>query len=407
MTEKLKIDSIAYRGDGIARAADGRVWFTPGVCDGEIVIAEAVTEKKSFAKGRLVAVSEPSRERLANAECSLADGTPSPGCVYGHAAYAAELRWKQEQLLSFLSRQARVENAAEILREPFASPKRLNYRNKITLHFAPQKRLGYVADDNETVIDIPQCPLAAPQINEALAEFRDDNAFWRWVSREGGVVLRYTAKDGALVVTRDTPELTERSPLLGELRVPATGFYQVNPEVGDALSEYAAGIATAKNPSTILDFYCGVGVFGLAVAKKIGTGDSLSVNGWDTGADVIRAANENARRLGFDEQVKFRNSSMKSAMNDGCLARLGRALSETVAIVDPPRAGLEPETVRAIAENPPSCLIYISCAPDTLARDLRALTESGRYNIISAKLFDMFPRTAHFESCVVLENSGK
>lgn len=393
---RLKIDSIAYRGSGIGRADDGRVWFVPGVCDNEEIYAKPVIEKKTFMISRLVDVLRPSSDRLDPPDCLLPPSAGAnaedvekfvPGCVYAHASYEAELRWKQEQLLSFLHRQAKIENAPEILQAPCASPKRLNYRNKITLHYAPQKTLGYVAEDNETVIDIPACPLAAPQINELLAECRADPDFWRWVSREGSLALRWTPKNGALIADRGQPDLAETVPGLGEIAVPAAGFFQVNPEVAAALVEHVVEIAAPRAPRRVLDFYCGVGVFGLALAQKTGA----QTLGWDTGRDVIRAANQNAAKLGL--AAKFTSRAAESGMHNAA----------DFVIVDPPRSGLAPEIAHSFASTPAAALIYVSCAPDTLARDLRIILASGKYTVKSATLFDMFPRTAHFETCVLLE----
>ena len=392
MTETLHIDSIAYRGDGVARAADGRVWFVPGVCDGETVLAEAVDIKKSFVRGKLLEVQGGASEaRLPG------DVLNVPGCVYAHATYEAEIRWKNAQLLSFLAGAAKIPDAAEILQESFASPKHLNYRNKITLHYAPPRTLGYYGDDNVSVVDIPQCPLAVPEINSELAEYRRDPAFWRWAAKEGGVVLRWTKKDGVTVVDKNGPAapfLTEQLPALGDLYVPATGFFQVNPEVCDALVRHVAALAAARRPSAILDLYCGVGVFGLAAARACAARPGVA--GCDTGGDVIRAANMNARQLGFGAGANFRQTSAKGMLRD--LSPDG-----TFTIVDPPRAGLEPEVARALAQKPPRTLVYLSCEPSTLTRDLRILLDTGRYRAVSARLFDMFPRTAHFETCVELE----
>ena len=402
MPEKLKIDSIAYRGDGVGRGADGRVWFVPGVCDGETVLAEPLVTKKTFIRGKVAALCEPSPDRLETPECRAI-----PGCVYGHASYEAELRWKRGQLLSFLG-QAKIPDAPALLLDSFASPKRLHYRNKISLHYEAPRKLGYVGDDNVSVTDIFECPLAAPEINEALAEYRRDPDFWSWVANEDGAVLRWTKNDGVVVTGQNSTRrgtganarmLTEHTSTLGDVLVPETGFYQVNNEVADALAEHAAKIAAAKNPSAILDLYCGVGVLGLAAARMCG-GNGIRVYGCDTGPDVIRAAKTNAKKTGSAGNAKFWCAKAKEMM--GWLANDGVDLSNALTIVDPPRAGLEPEVLRALADNPPGTLLYVSCAPDTLARDLRVLLESGRQQVKSARLFDMFPRTAHFETCVEL-----
>ena len=107
----LRIDRIAYRGAGVARAPDGAVCFVPGTCPGELVEAEVTEERKTFRKARLVRVLEPSPDRLAEPECLLPGGTPVPGCVYGHARHEAEVAWKNEQLRDFLVRQAGLAGA--------------------------------------------------------------------------------------------------------------------------------------------------------------------------------------------------------------------------------------------------------------------------------------------------------
>jgi len=304
-----------------------------------------------------------------------------------------------------LSGGAKIPEAEGILQETFASPKHLNYRNKITMHFGAPRKLGYFGEDNVSVADIPQCPLAVPEINAALAEFRGEPEFWKWVAGVGGVVLRWTKRDGVVVVDKAAhgdvrlPMLTEHLPVLGDLHVPASGFFQVNPEVCDALAGHVAGLAAAREPSEIVDLYCGVGVFGLAAARACE--GAPGVSGCDTGGDVVRAANMNARQLGLGGRANFRQTSARGMVggNPPGTASWGRSFT----IVDPPRAGLEPEVARALAAEPPGALAYVSCEPSTLTRDLRILLGGGRLRAASARMFDMFPRTAHFEVCVELE----
>ena len=405
----LRIDRIAYRGAGVARAPDGAVCFVPGTCPGELVEAEVVEERKSFRKARLLRVLEPSPDRLAEPECLLPGGEPVPGCVYGHARHEAEVAWKNEQLRDFLVRQAGLAGAGALLAEPFVSPKAIRYRNKCTMHTARDENgrrvLGYFGDDNETVVDVPSCPLSVPAIGEALAETRADPAFWRHAGDGAELGLRWTKADGVVAWIdrpRDRgrrealPDLAEETPVLGRMRVPARGFWQMNGEVGGALVSAATEILRDAAPARLLDLYCGVGVFGLSAAKAAGIG---RVVGADSGRDVIRAAGDNARDLGLAERALFECADVARAAR--------RLLSENAgpggaALVDPPRAGLDPRVADALLSIPAGLLLYVSCAPDTLARDLRRLCVPGGYELRSARLFDMFPRTAHFETLCVL-----
>ena len=405
----LRIESVAYRGAGVARAADGAVCFVPGTCPGELVEAETVEERKTFRKARLVRVLEPSPDRLAEPECLLPDGSPVPGCVYGHMRHETELACKNEQLRGFLVRQAGLAGAGALLREPFVSPKSLHYRNKCTMHVARdgagRRVLGYYGDDNETVVDVPSCPLSVPEIGAELAAMRADEAFWRYAGADAEVGLRWTKTDGAVVwVDRprdrgrreELPDLTEETPILGRMRVPARGFWQMNGDVGGGLVEDAVEALRAAAPARLLDLYCGVGVFGLSAAKAAGIG---RVVGADSGRDVVRAANANARELGLADRARFECADVARAAR--------RLLSENAGpggavLVDPPRAGLDPRVADALLSVPAGLLLYVSCAPDTLARDLRRLCVPGGYALRSARLFDMFPRTAHFETLCVL-----
>ena len=405
----LRIESVAYRGAGVARAPDGAVCFVPGTCPGELVEAEVVEERRSFRKARLVRVLEPSPDRLAEPECLLPGGEPVPGCVYGHARHGAEVAWKNGQLRDFLVRQAGLAGAGALLAEPFVSPKALRYRNKCTMHTARgadgRRVLGYFGDDNETVVDVPSCPLSVPAIGEALSETRADPAFWRHAGDGAELGLRWTKADGVVLwVDRprdrgrreELPDLTEETPVLGRMRVPARGFWQMNGEVGGALVSAATGILRDAAPARLLDLYCGVGVFGLSAAKAAGIG---RVVGADSGRDVVRAAGDNARDLGLAERARFECADVARAAR--------RLLSENAGpggavLVDPPRAGLDPRVADALLSIPAGLLLYVSCAPDTLARDLRRLCVPGGYALRSARLFDMFPRTAHFETLCVL-----
>lgn len=379
----------------------------PNTCPGETVTIEITREKKTFKEGRVVLVRQASPDRLIVPDCHLLTATglvEVPGCVYSHVTREAEVRYKQEQLLSFLKRQVRLADVAEKLIEPFVSPRGLHYRNKITLHagrtLQGRRILGYVGEDNETLIDIPQCPLAREPINTLLTEIRSDPGFWRFIGEDGEIALRWTEADGAVVVPEarlsrgeELPLLTETSPVVGSLKVPARGFFQVNPEVGAGLVSYVTELVEASGTQELVDLYCGVGVFGLSASKR----GVKHVTGFDSNRPAIRAAMQNAKRLG--SPARFWGEYV-GKVADAVLGQI--RTPNAMVIVDPPRAGLESEVVAAMMKHPPRHLIYVSCSPDTLARDLALLMGSGTYQLDTVRLFDMFPRTAHFETVVQL-----
>jgi 23S rRNA (uracil1939-C5)-methyltransferase len=364
---------------------------------------------------------------------------------------------KQRQLESVLKRMAKLEEVP--FSEPVGSPLSLAYRNKIRLHggtYQGKRVLGYVGANNHSVLDVSRCLLACEAINGLLAELRgegegpgaevgsreseagegrgsackstctstntqdrtsartstrqsspssSEKSWLESLRRSAEVTFRWTEADGVLEavrgVKRMSGELTEHS-VLGDLTVPAGGFYQVNPAVADLMVEYVRGLLGGSECGHVLDLYCGVGVFGLAAGLA-----GKRVWGVDSDGRAIACAAKNVARIlgegdaaeGPERDVIFEEGRVEYAVEE----MLDTApLDDTLAIVDPPRTGLDRQVIEALTANAPRELIYVSCAPDTLARDLAPLVASG-YQVKEAKLFDMFPRTACFETVVVMK----
>ena len=394
-THTCTIQTLAYGGDGIARI-DGRVVFVPETIPGETVSVGITQVKKTFARGRVIEVLAPSPDRITPC-CRVGTDARVPGCVYDHLSYAAELAAKQSQLEGFFRRIPHETNA---FLPPVASPAPLHYRNKITLH-ADGAKLGYHQEPEHRVLDIPACPLADPAINDALHQFRETGGTQHWLNSDDDLVLRATPHDGVAwwtsqgVCSPDCPELlTEQSPA-GALKVPRDGFYQVNPAVGDALVRFAADtFAENTDAPDILDLYCGVGVFGLACAKQGGR----KLIGIESGSAAIAAARQNARALGVEGRFMVHILGKEPIRLNGWVA----APRQTTIIVDPPREGMDKSTAQALAASGAARIFYVSCDPATLARDLNILLADGKYRVRRIRLFDMFPRTAHFETFVEL-----
>jgi len=403
-TVTCRIEKLVYGGDGLARI-DGRVVFIPGTAAGETVRARITQLKASFARARVEAIIDSAAERIPPC-CRIEDRTTGeafqvPGCVYDHLDYAAELQAKQQQLAAFLSRL--TGNIDSVLLPPFAAPSALHYRNKIVLHTdrGPRGlRLGYRLEPSHQVIDMEACPLACDAINAALTDLRKSHSF-QTLSPGADITFRHTPHDGAVCwVGRAAPLtpcadlLTEASPA-GPLRVPRDGFYQVNPAVGDALVRTVAEwFGESSEWRELLDLYCGVGVFGFACMAAGGT----RLAGIESGRDAVSAARLNAASLGVPAAFHCRalghsNPRFSDVLGDP---------SRTTAIVDPPREGMAADAVRALADSGIARIFYVSCDPATLARDLATLAANSRYRLVRARLFDMFPRTAHFETLVEL-----
>ena len=399
MTVTLKIEKNVYGGDGLGRLGDGRVCFVPGGFAGETVKVEIVEQKKRYVKAKPVELVEASPDRRD-------PGEVVPGMVYAGLSYEAELKTKQDQLENFLWKVTQSVVPLDVI----PAPQPLNYRNKVVYHTERQNGrwvLGYRAEPEHRVVDTPQDPLACAAINAELPAIR---ASVFALLTQGTKAVRQSAKAADNVTIRWTPidgvkwwmgtpqpglELHETTDGC-RFRVAADGFYQVNPQVGDLLvkavrEEYAAGAANAAH---ILDLYCGVGVFGLCCLQGMEAVDGVAPRlvGIESGRGAIASAKRNAEAMGvkanfFCERV------------GASLGRIKVGPHHTV-IVDPPRGGMEPNVPGWLANRPAPRLLYVSCDPATLVRDLATLTKA--YEIENVRLFDMFPRTARFETLVVL-----
>ena len=403
MISTVYIAKNVYGGDGLGRLGDGRVVFVPGAWAGEQVRAEIVEEKKHFVKARLVEVVEKSPERLGSASDS-SDSSVSriPGMVYADLSYKGECEAKESQLREFFDR-ARLKIETFHSTTTTSNYNFLNYRNKVVYHFAKQRGkwvIGYRTEPSHEIVDVENDPLAVSAINAKFPEIRRSvlalltngpQAVRRDIEQKGNVTVRWTPKTGVKWWVGDAPkDLVLKETTCGrDFEVPADGFYQVNPEVGEALvktvvEEYRKG---AKDAPDVLDLYCGVGVFGLCCNPP-------KLTGIESGRQAIDFAKRNAA------SQKYANAKFWAERVGQNLKRIS-VNSRTTVIVDPPRDGMEPNVPKWLAESKAPRILYVSCDPATLTRDLKTICRG--YDIETVRWFNMFPRTARFETLVVLK----
>lgn len=395
MTSTVNIAKVVYGGDGLGRLGDGRVVFVPGALPGEQVKAEIVEEKPRYVRARLVEIVEASPDRTG------AEPPPIPGMAYANFTRKAEIETKAAQLADFFER-ARIPLPSPPVCE--AAEGAFNYRNKVVYHFGMENGewvLGYRKEPGHSVVDVESDPLARREINLALPAIRRHVMSLltqgapnvrKTIERKGNLTIRWSLASGVKwwVGDRPPPNAVMKECACGRtFEVPADGFWQVNPEVAQRLyrsvaDEFERGRAAAPD---ILDLYCGVGVFGLCCRPR-------SLFGVESGKQAVAFAERNAAA---------------QAMGDArfVMGQVGQLLkkipfSETATVVlDPPRSGLEHHVARAIAKSRAPRVLYVSCDPATLVRDLRSLAQA--FEIRSVRWFDMFPRTARFETFVTLE----
>jgi 23S rRNA (uracil1939-C5)-methyltransferase len=339
---ELQIDDIAFGGKGVGRV-EGKAVFVPFTIDRERVSARITREKKTFVEAELISVLEPSVERVP---------PPCPyfgrcgGCSYQHIRYEHQLHWKARQVAQALQRIGKFRDPP--LRPIVPSPHDYEYRNRITVH-AENGVIGFFRHDGHRLIDIERCLIAAPEVNEQLTAVRA-----RW-PRDGHYTLR--AKTGPRV------------------------FSQTNDAVATHLADTIDGLIP-PDASVLVDAYCGAGFFAKRLRHKF-----TRVIGLDWDIHALAAAESNA-------------TSSESYFAGNVASQLREHLAQiqpdtAVVIVDPPATGLGPDVREALRRHPPATLLYVSCNPPTLARDLAELGPAFRLESVTP--FDMFPQTAEIE----------
>ena len=354
-TLSLFIDEIAFGGRGVGRLADGRVVFVPFVAAGETVTAEVVREHKNYLEARLVGVDDPSPRRV-EPRCPYFGRCG--GCSYQHLDALEQADLKTRQVAQVLRRVARIESANVPPLVP--SPQDYAYRNRITVHVRGGVIGFYSAEEGGSrgLIDVAQCPIAEPAVNQALERFRS----------------RPRHRDG---------HCTLRSKVGGH-----RAFRQTNDGAAGELLTLVSGLLPGKETMPhLIDAYAGTGFFTRHLRDRFETVVGLE---WDE-----RAIAE-ARK---DAAPHERYASGDVALLLPC-ALDAAPLDFTVLIVDPPTEGLPAAVRRAVLDAPPSVAIYVSCNAATLARDLAVLSE--RYEIQSITPLDMFPQTAEIEAVASL-----
>jgi tRNA/tmRNA/rRNA uracil-C5-methylase (TrmA/RlmC/RlmD family) len=360
----LTIHDIAFGGEGVGRI-DDFVVFVPFVIVGETVEAEVTEVKKKFARAKLLRVEKSSPERV-SPECKYFGACG--GCQYQHMDYAAQLRVKHKQISDLFERVGKI--SPEKIQPVIPCPSPYGYRNRIMIRSqwnGPAKKLeiGFIRADNNFVVDIEECKIAEPALNEQIKQ----------------VHANPPPKGGIKIVLRMQPENWD---------VPESSFFQNNFFLLPKLVETVRGFLRDGGARHLVDLYCGVGFFGIELADLV-----ESFVGVEYDQLAITAAQKNAASR------KINNGEFLSAKVEDVLPELLQNFSRenTGLILDPPRKGCLPQTLALLRETKPSQVIYVSCHPATMARDLNILCAEGVFELALVQPLDMFPQTQHVE-CV-------
>lgn len=362
----LVVESLANSGDGVGRI-NQKVIFIPFVIPGEKIKVEITVDKKSFYKGRLVEILEPS---------PLRQKPPCPhfgvcgGCDWQHMEYQEQLRWKKKNLFDVLTRIGEIQDL-QCLQAIEPSPLILHYRNRIQIQ-QDQRGPHYYQKGSNKPVYIEQCPLASQAINDWLLKNKD-----QLKGQKQKIEIAENAHGG--VSTHKVNDLGQ-----SEL-----GFRQVNDQQNRFLIGQVLELIKQEDLKSVTDLYCGQGNWSLAIAKALPEVSCL-------GIDI--------NPINISEAEKHKTANVKFILGDVMQSLSEWSDPNDLTIIDPPRAGCDPQVLESLCQRPSPWLVYISCHPATLARDLKVLL-AGPWRLHSVTPVDMFPQTAHLECLAILRST--
>ena len=400
--------TLVYGGDALGRLPDGRAVFVPFVLPGEKARIAVRQEKRGHVRGELLEILEPSPQRIAP---PCPHFTLCGGCHYQHIPYEMQLAAKTEILRDQLQR---IGGLADIPLNPaIASPAPFNYRNHVQFHLDPLGKLGFQASRSSQVIPITQCHLPEPPLNEIwplldlepvpglerislrlgadddiqLILESSDGQLFEFSVEELPISAVHLSPAGAVVLAGSEVLLMD---ILGRsFQVSAGAFFQVNTRLAEAMVRHILEILPLDPSTTLLEIYCGAGLFSAFLAPQVGR-----LVGIEVSPAACRDFAEN-----LDE---FDNVELYEAPAGEVLRQVN--FHPDVILADPPRSGLDHPTLDALLAQQARWLAYVSCDPATLARDARRLSSEG-YRLVQVTPFDLFPQTYHIESISLWEKA--
>lgn len=441
--EKINVlpEGIGEHGEGVARYR-GFTVFVDGAIPGDEVLAQIIQVKQHYARARTLEIIRPAPHRVPP-RCPVFGRCG--GCQLQHMAYAEQLRWKTRLVGDALARIGRLSDV--VVHDTLGAAHPWHYRTKalFPVGAAPGGGgvvVGLYARGTHRIVEVADCPVQHPVNNEILVAARELIGRYRYAPYDEttgtGLVRHLLARTGAatgqamagvVVNGRSLPrgrefarDLMRRLPalrsvvlnintrrtnvILGEetrvlgggatiedrlgdfvFRVSARSFFQVNPAQALVLYRQAVAYAGLTGEETVLDAYSGTGTIALFLAHG-----AAKVTGIEEVPEAVADARRNAARNGI-ANVEFLPGRVEELFK----GPRARSLRPDVVVLDPPRAGVPAATLEAIARLGPRRVVYVSCNPATLARDLSILHEHG-YRTLQVQPVDMFPQTTHVEA---------
>lgn len=410
---RLNIEKLVYGGYGFSKAGD-KVVLVRFAAPNELVDAKIIEEKKDYAHASVSKVVISSNVRR-DAPCPYYG--VCGGCQLQHIEYNAQVESKESILIETLQRIGKVESP-ELL-ESVRSAQEFGYRVRVQFKVKNGK-LGFFRWDGREIVDVEECPVAHPRINELIASLKECAGYVKELQE---VHVTYSPTEDKFLVKFVTPTEIDRDFLrrlkedclpedvvgVGDYsrlrtflnrrywigkeylfvkvgrwiyRVSADSFFQVNHTLWDRFIE---AVVSGAEYRKALELHCGVGFFTLPLSER-----GNFIEGSDTSGPAIDDAQYNAKVNGRDNVVFVKSDAYRHLKSWG-----GEVID--LVVLDPPRSGLENKEIDLLVKNKPERITYISCNPSTLARDLKVLLKNG-YVLEGIRLVDMFPQTYHIES---------
>lgn len=420
----LTVETLVNGGSGLARF-EGQVVFIPHSCVGDLVRVRVVRARKNYIETELLEVLQPGSGRQVPA-CPVAG--ECGGCQWQHLSYADQLQWKHRLFAETLSHQCEV--AATAIKPIIPSVHQWHYRSRVQIKCFNHEDgfiTGFYRPRSRYVVAVAQCPIMDQRLNRLLADIRalfngsvfagnipqidlavDDTGKCAAVIHYLGVqrvalkeclhhsgldadlLVQFGSKkslqaisgDGRLEIHVDTPPIA--------LNYSAGSFAQINLQQNKVLINTLAGIFPWNKDQQVLELYCGMGNLSFPLARRV-----KHLIGIEESLLSIRMAQNNSR------QCAITNLTFTTALAEEMVNSIIDRNRFDIVVLDPPRTGAY-SVVKSLAAAGIPNIIYVSCDPQTLARDLRPLVHSG-YEIISTQPLDMFPQTYHCESITFLQ----
>ncbi|ELS03923.1 23S rRNA (uracil-5-)-methyltransferase RumA [Xenococcus sp. PCC 7305] len=447
---EVTITDLNTSGEGVGRI-NGKVIFVPDTVAGDRILARVTRVKSQYIEAKLQKLLTASGDRI-RPRCIVAD--KCGGCQWQHINWESQLVAKQQQLTQALQR---IGNLPEIqVQSTLHAPEDLSYRNKATYPLGTSAtgnvQAGYYRKNSHKIVNLNQCPVQDSRLNPLLQELKQDIQQQGWSIYDetnpqdvqgqlrhlglrighhtGEILVTLVAKDHKIpriseqaaiwldrypnlmgvclninprqnnVILGGQTEILVGQPYIKEIfgglefRICSDTFFQVNTAAAELLLEKIIEVLNLQGHEILVDAYCGIGTFTLPLAQKVKQAIGIEIHP----ASIVQA-----RQNAAINQIT--NVDFYTGRVEECLRNL--ELDADIMLLDPPRKGCDRQVIETLLNLRPAKIVYVSCKPATLARDLKLLCSSGIYQIQLVQPVDFFPQTSHIESLVVLQKRAE